>query len=149
MNIDLPALFFSPTGRIGRFRFWIGALALFFLGDSAAVFFRSWFAADIQPQLIDFAVTAALAWPDFCVGRKRLADRGKGVIHALAYAGYGPAASLIVVFAPFLTEKPDGSLLFNMFWAVYITFNLFFVVECGILKGVEGPNTYGPEPEFP
>lgn len=149
MTFDLPALFLSTAGRIGRLRFWIGALALFLLGESAVTFFHSWFAADIQPQLIDFAITAALAWPDFCVGRKRLADRGKGLVYALVYTGYGLAASLLVVFAPFLTEKPDGGLAFNLFWAVYLTCTLFFLVECGILKGKEGPNVYGPEPEFP
>lgn len=149
MTIDLPALFLSTVGRIGRLHFWIGALALFFLGDAASVFFRSWFDMSIQPQIIDFAVTLVLAWPDFCVGRKRLADRGKSVAYALVYTGYGIIASGLAVFAPFLTERSDGSLAFNLFWAAYITIILYFVVECGILKGAEGPNAFGPEPPFP
>lgn len=149
MTINLPALFLTSAGRIGRLRFWIGALALFFLGDSAISFFRSWFDADVQPQLIDFGITAVLAWPDFCVGRKRLADRGKGIGYALVYTGYGLAAALLAVVFPFLTEKPDGSLPFNLFWAVYFTMILYFVIECGFLEGNKGSNAYGPEPELP
>ena len=147
--IDPASLFLSIKGRIGRFWYWVGALALFFLGDGAAAFFRSWFAADIQPQLIDLAVTVALVWPDFCVGRKRLADRGRSFGWALAYSGYGLVASLIVVFAPFLVEKPDGAWPTILFWACYTTAVLFFVVECGVRKGDDGTNVYGPAPTFP
>lgn len=149
MSIDLPALFFSASGRIGRLRFWIGALALLFLGDAAATFLRSWFAPGIQPQLIDFTVTALLAWPDFCIGRKRLADRGRGIFFALAYTGYSLLAALISIFWPLLSEKPDGSFESSLFLAAIYTCTLFFVVECGVLKGVKGPNAYGPEPTLP
>ena len=149
MKIDLAALFFSPTGRIGRLRFWIGALALFFLGDTATAFFRSWFETAVQPQIIDMLVALLLSYPDFCVGRKRLADRGKGLVFAIAYTGWGLIASLLTIFWPLLAEKPDGGIGSNLFLASIYTCTLFFIVECGFLRGTDGTNAFGPAPELP
>ena len=147
--IELRALFFSAGGRIGRLRFWVGWLSLLVLSNALSELAASLLGEAANSQLVDLAITLALAWPDFCVGMKRLADRGKGLGYGLVYTGYGVIASLITVFAPFLTEKSDGSMFFNLFWAAVITLALFFVVECGFMKGMEGPNACGPEPTLP
>ena len=142
-------LFFSITGRIGRLRFWVGWLTLLVLGNGASLLLRDQFDSLAEPQLVDLALTLLLLWPDFCVGRKRLADRGRGLGYALAYSGYSLVASVLIYFAPFLSGAPDGSLEFNLFWAWLITFTLFFTVECGCMPGTEGPNAYGPQPAQP
>ena len=147
--MDLRALFLSHNGRIGRTRFWVGWLSLLVISNAVSELVVSLVGEAVSPQFIDLVITLLLAWPDFCVGMKRLADRGKGVVYGIVYTGYGVVASLLMVFAPFLTEKSDGSLFYNLFWAVVITLALFFVVECGFMKGMEGPNAYGPEPTLP
>ena len=147
--MDLRALFLSASGRIGRLRFWVGWLSLLVVSNAASELAADVLGDAASPQLIDLVITLLLAWPDFCVGMKRLADRGKGLVYGLVYTGYGVLASLITVFAPFLTEKSDGSLFFNLFWASVLTLALFFVVECGFMKGMAGPNAYGPEPTLP
>lgn len=144
--MELLPLFLVSTGRIGRLRFWVGWLMLLVLGNGGSMLLRDTVGSSADPQLIDLALTLLFAWPDFCIGRKRLADRGKGLAYALVYSGYSIIASAIIWLAPFLTEKPDGSLLYNLFWAVLVTFTLFFAVECGIMKGNAGPNAFGPEP---
>lgn len=147
--MELLPLFFVSQGRIGRLRFWVGWLLLLVLGNGSAMLLREVTASSADPQLIDLLLTVLFVWPDFCVGRKRLADRGKGLAWALVYSGYSVIASVILWFAPFLNEKPDGSLFYTLFWAVLITIALFFAVECGIVKGDEGPNAFGPEPALP
>jgi uncharacterized membrane protein YhaH (DUF805 family) len=147
--MDFFALFFSIKGRIGRLRFWVGWLTLLVLGNASSMLLRDLLEGTADPQLVDFGLTLLFAWPDFCVGIKRLADRGKGIVYAIVYTGYSLLASLVMVFAPFLAGKPDGSLEFNLFWASVLTIALFFVVECGFMEGAKGPNAYGPEPTLP
>jgi uncharacterized membrane protein YhaH (DUF805 family) len=118
---------FSFQGRVGRGGFWLGlllniVLALVGIGLAmliAPVDFGN-AAASPSPLFWGLYVVPALVgtWISVAASVKRLHDRGK--------SGWW--------------------YLLMMVLSLIIVGTIWYIVECGILEGQEGANTYGPDP---
>jgi uncharacterized membrane protein YhaH (DUF805 family) len=137
-NEGTMGLLFSFFGRTGRGGFWLGVLMsiIFSLAGIAlaiAIFGLPQVAlgpdgqpdpasamSNINPGFIAIAGIGYLlgAWTSIATAVKRLHDRGK--------SGWW--------------------FLLMMVLSIIIVGTIWYIVECGILEGQEGPNKYGPDP---
>ena len=114
--MDWKYLFTSLEGRIGRKSYGLGSLAI---GVIVVV-----------AELIDMAVGTA-------------SENGFGIISAIAVlAMLYPS---IVLYAKRWHDRDKSG------WWTLITFvpligQLWMLIECGFLKGTDGPNRFGPDP---
>ena len=126
-------LFFSPSGRIGRLKWWlgqllVGAIAIFVLVPALGVLGVSLIGGStgqgisaggslsaLIASLVLFILFPLCVWINFCLCAKRYHDRNK------------PAVWFLVVFVPIIGP-------------------LWQVIECGFLAGSPGGNAYGADP---
>ncbi|MGV3002104.1 DUF805 domain-containing protein [Vibrio sp. E150_018] len=133
---------FSFQGRIGRQRFWMWNLfyylvMLAIIGSSAQNLFGSFTGVAI------FIMSATLLVPDLAVTAKRWHDRNKSnwwlLMHAPLVAGR--------LMAPIGgAETVEPSMIQTLVSIIAIVCGVWMLVECGLLKGTQGDNRYGPEP---
>ncbi|WP_027696421.1 DUF805 domain-containing protein [Vibrio litoralis] len=132
----------SFQGRIGRQRFWMWNLfyylvMLAIIGIAAQNLFGSFTGVAI------FIMSAALLVPDLAVTAKRWHDRNKSnwwlLMHVPLIAGR--------LMAPIGgAETVEPSMMQTSVSIVAIVCGVWMLVECGLLKGSQGDNRYGPEP---
>jgi len=125
--LNLFFLFFSPSGRIGRGKWWLANLV--FLAIIAGLLFWAYSignlqdsGADTSPHSLMFGLALLLyiplaIWSNFCVIAKRYHDRNKS------------AWWYFIAFVPFI----------GAIWQL---------IECGFLGGDLNDNDYGPGPGF-
>lgn len=145
------SLYFSFTGRIGRFAYWLGLIILIAISPFSVSSvltqdpFRDAIAAIQNLGWVGVAWTAALFIPLAALNTKRLHDLGQSGLHAALF--YAPAAigTLKLFVGP--------SDLFGRFeywagWALWAAgaAGIWFLVRLGLFPGTRGDNAYGPPP---
>jgi uncharacterized membrane protein YhaH (DUF805 family) len=119
-------LLFSFQGRANRAKFWLVALGIF---------------------VIEIILFAAILGPVATSADPQQALAGIGPIaHIVMFVFVVVAAwvSLAVGVKRFHDRNKSG-------WWVLVNFvpligNLWYLIECGFLRGTPGPNDYGPDP---
>ena len=119
------ALLFSPSGRIGRARWWLGQIAALAIAIIFVVFFgmlhgvteQSLSTDDLHLAVGLLILFVLLLWMTFCLTVKRYHDRGK--------SGWW----YLIQFVP----------LIGGIWAL---------VELGFCSGDDGDNEYGDGPDL-
>ena len=115
--MDWKYLFTSFAGRIGRQQMWMGIIVLTVIG------------------LIAFVIDMMLGTYD--------AEAGVGLV-----SGIVTLISLYPAFALYAKRWHDRgkSGWWTLILVVPVIGALWWLVECGFLRGTEGPNQYGPDP---
>ncbi len=132
--MNLAWLFLSTEGRIPRRWWWLGVLAtLLPILPLAAL---DWKAADI-------AVSLLLLYPQYALDAKRLHDRGFGTRVALIPAGLA-ALMILDDLLGWFARLPQP--FWSLAVALLLVIGLWFLVELGVRRGVEGGNEHGPDP---
>ena len=146
-------LFFSFRGRIGRFAYWAGLLALIAISPFSlrTVFTTNPFAEALGAVRglgwAGVAWTFALLWLLAALNTKRLHDRGQSGWLGLLF--YAPAMlstlQLFLADAPLLSNArwwADAQGL--LAWATWVTgaTGIWFLVQLGVYPGTRGPNAY-------
>ena len=159
--MGLVSLLFSFQGRIGRLQYWLGNLALFLLGVFAFVLVgaqmrHALYLGKATPEtmnalaassMLAAPIWAVMSWSGYAIQVKRFHDRGRTgylclvpivlmffVIYTL-FSKMAENASAPAVIAALM--PPIG-----LIWLV----GLWFFIDLGCLRGVEGPNKYSNPP---
>lgn len=119
------AFLFSPSGRIGRAKWWLAQMisitlvliAAFMLIGVYSVEDHKFSGTDLMEALAVLVIALFLMWMLFCVASKRYHDRGKS------------AWWFLIQFIPFVGP-------------------IWQLVELGFCSGDDGDNDYGPGPDL-
>jgi uncharacterized membrane protein YhaH (DUF805 family) len=147
---------FGFRGRIPRRTWWIWTLVLsvVMMGALAAVFihvgkdnFENVVAFDLSSRSLQvfLALSAFISWIGIALGAKRLHDRNIRGFWVVI-----PALITIAIIA--LQNTGHGgtfehpSIPVHVLTLASMGFNLWLLVQCGFLKGTQGPNRFGPNP---
>lgn len=145
---DMLALFFSPSGRIGRAAWWFATLVLLAISMGAtAIFHPQFFSLDdvssppIQVTLVDLAALI----PTTFITMKRLADRDWPRWPAILLA------ILVTIFtigtyAGRFTMADDGPVAETIFVMAVAAMAIAIIADNGFMRGTIGQNRYGPDP---
>jgi uncharacterized membrane protein YhaH (DUF805 family) len=163
--MGLLSLYFSPAGRIGRARFWLGLLGLalvepgFLYWFSLEFFGRDLF-DNVNEQLakpaLQLLVLVSLIFllPQFCLFGKRFHDRGRSAFWAIPYfigqigTELAGATGYVDFKSPTLGIDPNSQTATSVLAAlvVIVMITLWTYVELGLLRGTKGVNRFGPDP---
>lgn len=153
--MGLLSLYFQPSGRIGRARFWLGWLGLLLIEGV----FNYWlvtamFGRDpLDPATNSLTKPAfqlvllgniIFMFPLFVLLAKRFHDRNKGAVWTLPYL-----AVFAAMIAALMTSnvKPDAPPAYlAVLAAVYLAVLVWTIVELGFLRGTTGQNKFGNDP---
>ncbi|WP_105902848.1 DUF805 domain-containing protein [Vibrio gangliei] len=133
---------FSFQGRISRQRFWMWNLFYYLVmlgvvGVAAQNMFASY------TGVVIFIVSAALLWPDLAVTAKRWHDRNKSnwwlLMHIPLLIGR--------IMTPTAGMEAAQPIWQTGMSVLALVCGIWMLVECGLLKGSQGDNRYGPEPQ--
>lgn len=155
-------LLFGFSGRIGRSTFWFAHLAviglwvvfLLIYGTSLGAFIdpakiqsKSSAAATLSAILGPLAIMLLLSmWMNAALAVKRLHDRDKSFLWAIAMFSPNIVFWLIVLTAGFATAMASAFTWLSIFQVVA---TLWYLIELGFFPGTEGPNQFGPDPGDP
>ena len=120
-------LLFGFQGRANRAKWWLVALAIFVVEMIVFAALFGGVAMSGDPEQIRAAVMAPLA-----------------LIVLVVFGVVATWVSLAVAVKRYHDRNKSG-------WWVLIVFvpvigGLWYLIECGFLRGTPGPNTYGPDP---
>ena len=123
----MTSLLFSFQGRINRAKFWLIHLAIFvveaivlsLLGGTAAIM-----SGDYEKVIVVFGGASGAVW---------------SIVAVLAFW-----ISLAVGVKRWHDRNKTGWWMLIIF--VPVIGGLWYLIECGFLKGTTGPNSYGPDP---
>ena len=123
----MTSLLFSFQGRINRARFWLVHLAIFvveaivlsLMGGTAAIM-----SGDYERVIVVFGGASGAVWT---------------IVAVLAFW-----ISLAVGVKRWHDRNKTGWWMLIIF--VPVIGGLWYLIECGFLKGTTGPNSYGPDP---
>ena len=123
----MTSLLFSFQGRINRARFWLVHLATFvveaivlsLMGGTAAIM-----SGDYERVIVVFGGASGAVWT---------------IVAVLAFW-----ISLAVGVKRWHDRNKTGWWMLIIF--VPVIGGLWYLIECGFLKGTTGPNSYGPDP---
>ena len=143
---DGMSLLLSVAGRIPRYRWWIGTLAVsafvLFVFLLLSAIFGAGFVRSANGRAALFVLQLVWLYPYYCLAGKRFQDRAKPANFALIWIG--PQLLSLLLDNSGLTGVP------NLVAYAFATFNfvvgMWFLVELGFLRGTVGPNRYGPDP---
>jgi len=142
-------LFTSFQGRIGRKSWWLGVVTLTFVTVAVALLIDPDLATPgAKPTLGLLTWQTVMLVPWLAVTIKRLNDRDHS--HFVTYVW--AATSLALTIAPRFGILSDPLSFSTVDWAISTLICLFYVwlvIETGFLKGIPGPNRYGPDPLDP
>jgi uncharacterized membrane protein YhaH (DUF805 family) len=114
--MDWKYLFTSLEGRIGRQSYWMGVIAI-------------------------TVITIVAALIDVMIGR--MSENGYGPVSTIAVLAL--IYPSIVLYAKRWHDR-DKSGWWTLISFVPIIGGLWMLIECGFLKGTDGPNRFGPDP---
>jgi len=145
---DGMSLLLSVAGRIPRYRWWIGTLAvsafLLFVFLLLLAIFGVGFVKSANGQAALFVLQLVGLYSYYCLAGKRFQDRAKPASFALIWIG---PQLLSLLLDNFELTVPN---LVGYAIVTVATFNfvvgVWFLVELGFLRGTVGPNRYGPDP---
>ncbi len=114
--MDWIYLFTSTEGRIGRLSYWMGVLAI-------------------------AVITLVSMFIDVFLGT--ISDQGYGLVSGIV--------TLIMIFPWIMLyakrwHDRDKSGWWTLILLVPVIGSLWMLIECGFLKGTDGPNRFGPDP---
>lgn len=157
-------LFFKFDGRISRKTFWFGTLIIFavaFITSLVLVFvIMASLGLDEVERLdregspfMNLVIFLLFAVPSAALLTKRYHDRGGSAQLVILYFGL-VILSLIASSLGIVGVTPEGEVTSTWGLALFglilpiggMILGLYFLVVCGFLKGIEGPNQYGPDP---
>jgi uncharacterized membrane protein YhaH (DUF805 family) len=144
---DGMSLFLSVAGRIPRYRWWIGTLAvsafvLFVFLLLLAIFGVGFVRSTANGRAAMFVLQLLWLYPYYCLSGKRFQDRAKPASFALIWIG--PQLLSLLLDNLGLTGIP--SLMEYALATFNFVVGIWFLVELGFLRGTVGPNRYGPDP---
>jgi len=143
---DGMSLFLSVAGRIPRYRWWIGTLAvsafLLFVFLLLLAIFGVGFVRSANGQAALFVLQLVRLYSYYCLAGKRFQDRAKPASFALIWIGPQLLSLLL--------DNLELTGVLSLVEFALATFNfvvgVWFLVELGFLRGTVGPNRYGPDP---
>jgi uncharacterized membrane protein YhaH (DUF805 family) len=137
-HMDWTHYLFSFTGRINRAKYWLFLVITIVVVLVATVVGGA--AASI-PGAVIAAIFASiiLLYPSLAVAAKRLHDRGKSAWWLLVF--YVLPAFLSGVSEA--TTSEGAGLVLSLASAAI---SIWAIIELGFLRGMSGPNQYGPDP---
>lgn len=137
-------LLFGYDGRIGRLYYWLGLMAAW-----AITGFLAGIAEDVTVGTGDIGryvafvfIVGMLLWTHSAVTVKRLHDRDRSAFWYLLY-GIAPPA-LFIVATYFYTHRAYEAAL--VIYVLSFAGLIWVIVELGCLRGISGPNRFGPDP---
>ena len=145
-------LFTGFTGRIGRFAYWFGLIALIAISPFSvgAVLSADPFGEALR-VIKEFGATglgwtAALLFGLAALNTKRLHDLGQSGLYGLLF--YIPAAlSAASLFTGWAPPQLENAIWWSTFVAGWMgAAGIWFLVRLGLFSGTNGPNKYGPDP---
>ncbi|MBR3371125.1 MAG: DUF805 domain-containing protein [Rhodobacteraceae bacterium] len=148
----------SFHGRIGRGRWWLGALILIAFSIVYAILVGVLFGDSLITGLLTLLLSFALLYPAAALATKRLADRNKPAMPRLVlFFGPGILFTLIDTFRIGYRPLPEmggmgqtGAMMPGTFGMTLgflsLVASLWALVELGILKGDAEENSFGPPP---
>jgi len=143
---DGMSLLLSVAGRIPRYRWWIGTLAvsafLLFVFLLLLAIFGVGFVKSANGQAALFVLQLVGLYSYYCLAGKRFQDRAKPASFALIWIGPQLLSLLL--------DNLELTGVLSLVEFALATFNfvvgVWFLVELGFLRGTVGPNRYGPDP---
>jgi len=157
--MGLLSLYFQPSGRIGRSKFWLGWIGLVLIEGV----FNYWLVTGLFGRDPFDPVTKELSkpayqllllcniifmFPLFVVLAKRFHDRNKGALWTLPYLAVFAAMIVVLMTGNIQPDvRPDAvpSSLAGLA-AAYLAVLVWTIVELGFLRGTSGDNRYGRDP---
>ncbi|MDF2153141.1 DUF805 domain-containing protein [Vibrio sp. CAU 1672] len=139
--MSMKKLLLSFRGRVGRKTYWLWNIVYYILILGFGAGISKLFPAFSYILLPVFLLVLLI--PDLAITTKRWHDRDKSVywlalnIPLIIGRLYTPMAS------PQAQEPSPMQLLIA---AVSLICGIWILVECGLMKGTEGSNRYGPDP---
>lgn len=137
--MDWNHLFLSFEGRINRAKYWIGGLLLLAALIMLTVAGIALFPGDEPPYYLPAVLVLLALYPSLAIATKRLHDRGKSAWWLLLF--YGVPTVLDGIGTAIGGEQ--GVMALTLISAAI---GIWALVELGFLKGMQGPNDYGPDP---
>jgi uncharacterized membrane protein YhaH (DUF805 family) len=144
--MDWAYLFLRFDGRIGRKQFWIGSSIIIVVSISYELLFGF-----LDKRWLTGIADLVLLYPDYAVVFKRAHDREMAI--------WIPVLSLILSVLIILSVLMDIVVILGLDGPyddptpLYLTTTLpllavalYLIVDLGFLRGVRGPNCYGPDP---
>lgn len=142
MNVDIPRLYLSLSGRIGRGQFWIGTLGVIVLSLAVSAILGRVFGV----LWGNFLTALINAYPSYTVLAKRFHDLDQPGIYGSIPVGLSVLSSLFGVLG--LTGPPVAPNIFGVvLFAIAIFVGLWIVIVCGLVRGTRGSNAYGSDPK--
>ena len=143
---DGMSLLLSVAGRIPRYRWWIGTLAvsafLLFVFLLLLAIFGAGFVRSANGRAALFVLQLVWLYAYYCLAGKRFQDRAKPASFALIWIGPQLLSLLL--------DNLELTGVLSLVEFALATFNfvvgVWFLVELGFLRGTVGPNRYGPDP---
>jgi uncharacterized membrane protein YhaH (DUF805 family) len=141
--MPISQLLFSFRGRLNRKPYWLTNLALLVIVALIVVLVAVLGGASAATDpfglaLLPFIVAVVpLAWIGLAVSAKRLHDRGKSAWWLLLFWVLPSVLERV-------GERIEGfGIIFEL---ASIALTIWALVEMGFLRGIAGPNQYGPDP---
>ncbi|USD60659.1 DUF805 domain-containing protein [Vibrio sp. SCSIO 43140] len=141
--MPLKSLLFSFNGRIGRKTFWMWNvcyyLAIMIVAQGLNFLF---------PNVMQFLLPLLLLMlliPDLAITAKRWHDRNKSNWWLLLNLPLVFGRMSLPTLDPATAAQP--SMVQSLLSFSALVCGAWILVECGFLKGTEGPNQYGDEPK--
>src|SRR6266567_233577 len=143
---DGMSLFLSVAGRIPRYRWWIGTLAVsafvLFVFLLLLAIFGGGFVRSANGRAALFVLQLVWLYAYYCLAEKRFQDRAKPASFALIWIG----PQLLSLLLDNLELTGILSLVEYAFATFNFVVGIWFLVELGFLRGTVGPNRYGTDP---
>ena len=147
---NLTALFLSARGRISRKTFWIGAGLL--IAWVFVIFVVLW--TILGPTLIQnffgrltgFPFVLLTIYFAYNLAAKRFNDRDRPIICAQAVAGLA-ALKAVLNLVRITGDLHAQNVLDQLFVLAGTGIALWYFIELGMMRGTEGPNAHGEDPE--
>jgi len=135
--------FTSVEGRITRQQFWLGIIAITFVGSPIVGL-----AALAGGATAGAIVNLAFLWCGFAISVRRAHDRDR---HYLFVAAYFALVAIVTSMSASQTKAMDRMAseqqpLFVIVSLIFLGYMLFLFVDLGLRRGTVGANRYGPDP---
>lgn len=158
--MDVSYLFFSMNGRISRARWWLGIIIIWTVWTALLFGLTALLGGDLltaglsaEGAMIGIAVLVVLAYPSTALMIKRLNDRERSpwlvliywlpMVIGLKLQLFGLLSTAVEVDG---AQEPTFTATGWGVWLLSMVVTIWLIIELGLLKGTNGPNSHGPDP---
>ncbi|MGR5096167.1 DUF805 domain-containing protein [Vibrio maritimus] len=141
--MPLKSLLFSFNGRIGRKTFWMWNVC-YYLAIMIVAQGLNYLFPNVMQFLLPLLLLMLLI-PDLAITAKRWHDRNKSNWWLLLNLPLVFGRMSLPTLDPATAAQP--SMVQSLLSFSALACGAWILVECGFLKGTEGPNQYGDEPK--